>query len=122
VKHYAGEVLYTTTHFREKNMDRVEDAVLELMHSTSNPLLRGLFPAPTTEEKAAAEAATSARSKKKVDTIASKFKAQLGQLVSSLSSTQVHYIRCIKVSDHSRCYDTVVLASHIPLPCHDTVL
>ncbi|KAL0651033.1 hypothetical protein Bca4012_093724 [Brassica carinata] len=86
VAHYAGEVLYQSDLFLDKNKDYVIPEHQDLLGASKCPFVVGLFP-PLPEE-------TSKSSK--FSSIGSRFKLQLQQLMETLNSTEPHYIRCVK--------------------------
>ncbi|KAM4119562.1 hypothetical protein ACJW30_03G069600 [Castanea mollissima] len=86
ISHYAGEVLYQSDLFLDKNKDYVVPEHQDLLDDSKCPFVAGLFP-PLPEE-------TSKSSK--FSSIGSRFKLQLQQLMETLSSTEPHYIRCVK--------------------------
>ncbi|XP_074320673.1 myosin-11-like isoform X2 [Silene latifolia] len=90
VSHYAGEVLYQADQFLDKNKDYVVPEHQDLLTSSKCSFVTSLFP-PVVEETTK----TSNKSTK-FSSIGSRFKVQLQQLMETLSSTEPHYIRCIK--------------------------
>ncbi|XP_020224430.1 myosin-11 isoform X3 [Cajanus cajan] len=86
IAHYAGEVLYQSDQFLDKNKDYVVPEHQDLLSASKCPFVSGLFP-PLPEE-------TSKSSK--FSSIGSRFKLQLQQLMETLNSTEPHYIRCVK--------------------------
>ncbi|KAJ8460564.1 hypothetical protein OPV22_033490 [Ensete ventricosum] len=86
ISHYAGEVLYQSDHFLDKNKDYVVAEHQDLLSAAKCPFVSGLFP-PLPEE-------TSKSSK--FSSIGSRFKLQLQALMETLNSTEPHYIRCVK--------------------------
>ncbi|MED6197401.1 hypothetical protein PIB30_056154, partial [Stylosanthes scabra] len=86
VAHYAGEVLYQSDQFLDKNKDYVVPEHQDLLSASKCPFVAGLFP-PLPEE-------TSKSSK--FSSIGSRFKLQLQSLMETLNSTEPHYIRCVK--------------------------
>ncbi|KAL2661502.1 hypothetical protein AAZX31_03G228400 [Glycine max] len=86
ISHYAGEVQYRSDQFLDKNKDYVVPEHQDLLGASKCPFVAGLFP-PLPEE-------TSKSSK--FSSIGSRFKLQLQQLMEILSSTEPHYIRCVK--------------------------
>ncbi|XP_015576558.1 myosin-11 isoform X1 [Ricinus communis] len=86
IGHYAGEVLYQSDQFLDKNKDYVVPEHQDLLSVSKCPFVAGLFP-PLPEE-------TSKSSK--FSSIGSRFKLQLQQLMETLNSTEPHYIRCVK--------------------------
>ncbi|CAL5208434.1 unnamed protein product [Lathyrus oleraceus] len=86
IAHYAGEVTYQSDQFLDKNKDYVVPEHQDLLIASKCPFVSDLFP-PLLEE-------TSKSSK--FSSIGSGFKLQLQQLMETLSSTEPHYIRCVK--------------------------
>ncbi|CAL9751955.1 unnamed protein product [Musa acuminata subsp. burmannicoides] len=84
--HYAGEVTYQANHFLDKNKDYVVAEHQELLSASKCSFVASLFP-PLPVETAKAS---------KFSSIGSRFKLQLQALMETLSSTQPHYIRCVK--------------------------
>ncbi|CAA0838022.1 Myosin-15 [Striga hermonthica] len=87
ISHYAGKVSYQTETFLDKNRDYVVVEHCNLLASSTCHFISGLFP-PLPEE--------SARSSYKFSSVASRFKQQLQALMETLSSTEPHYVRCVK--------------------------
>ncbi|KAG2600236.1 hypothetical protein PVAP13_5KG475400 [Panicum virgatum] len=85
IQHYAGDVTYQSDQFLDKNKDYVVAEHQELLNASKCPFVSGLFP-PATEEN----------TKSSKSSIATRFKMQLHELMETLSSTDPHYIRCIK--------------------------
>ncbi|XP_019178734.1 PREDICTED: myosin-11-like [Ipomoea nil] len=89
ISHYAGEVLYQSDQFLDKNKDYVVPEHQDLLSSSKCSFVAGLFP-PIPEE-------TNKSSKSsKFSSIGSRFKLQLQSLMETLNSTEPHYIRCVK--------------------------
>ncbi|GAB2262831.1 hypothetical protein Droror1_Dr00003828 [Drosera rotundifolia] len=86
VAHYAGEVLYQSDLFLDKNKDYVVPEHQDLLGASKCPFVAGLFP-PVPEEKTKSS---------KFSSIGSRFKMQLQQLMDTLNSTEPHYVRCVK--------------------------
>ncbi|PIN21597.1 Myosin ATPase [Handroanthus impetiginosus] len=93
ISHYAGKVNYQTETFLDKNRDYVVVEHCNLLASSRCPFIAGLFP-PLPEE--------SSRSSYKFSSVASRFKQQLQALMETLSSTEPHYIRCVKPNSLNR--------------------
>ncbi|KAL6614620.1 hypothetical protein ACP70R_036890 [Stipagrostis hirtigluma subsp. patula] len=85
IQHYAGDVIYQSDQFLDKNKDYVVAEHQELLNASKCSFVSGLFP-PVTEEN----------TKSSKSSIATRFKMQLHELMETLSSTEPHYIRCIK--------------------------
>ncbi|KAF6175051.1 hypothetical protein GIB67_039599 [Kingdonia uniflora] len=84
IAHYAGEVLYQADQFLDKNKDYVVPEHQDLLSTSKCSFVSGLFP-PDDSNKSA-----------KFSSIGARFKLQLQQLMETLSSTEPHYIRCVK--------------------------
>nr|KJB42401.1 hypothetical protein B456_007G150900 [Gossypium raimondii] len=84
--HYAGDVTYQTELFLDKNKDYVVAEHQALLNASKCSFVSGLFP-PLAEESSKSS---------KFSSIGSRFKQQLQALLETLSSTEPHYIRCVK--------------------------
>merc|ERR1719414_1826433 len=103
VIHYAGTVSYNVTGWLEKNKDPVNDTVVDCLKRSGNELLVHLWKdhpgqsAPPEEEKG--------KKKKKgggAKTVSSVYLVQLAELMSTLHSTEPHFIRCIVPNTHKQ--------------------
>lgn len=110
VCHYAVDVTYESDGFIEKNRDTVPDEHMEVLKASSNKFLSEVLNvAAQIREKETAStqsakpgAAVSAGRRIAVNrkpTLGGIFKASLIELMSTISSTDVHYIRCIKPNE-----------------------
>ncbi|KAH1127570.1 hypothetical protein AAZX31_06G236400 [Glycine max] len=81
VRHYAGEVLYDTNDFLEKNRDTLSSDSIQFLSSCNCELLQLLSKMFNQSQK---------------QSVATKFKVQLFKLMQKLESTTPHFIRCIK--------------------------
>ena len=108
VCHYATDVTYESEGFIEKNRDTVPDEHMEVMKKTTSPFLSEVLKAAANvREKDNASAAPKpappgqrrgvAQSKK--PTLGGIFKSSLIELMATIDSTDVHYIRCIKPNE-----------------------
>jgi hypothetical protein len=90
VRHFAGTVSYTVTGFIDKNNDNLSPDLVSVLKSSTEPFIASLFRDD--------DGQTSAKSAgpKKLATVGSSFKTSLSALMSTLSSTQPHFIRCVK--------------------------
>ncbi|XP_078440971.1 myosin-9-like [Wolffia australiana] len=86
VVHYAGEVLYQSDQFLDKNKDYIVPEHQDLLSTSKCGFVSGLFP-PLREET---------NKSSKFSSIGSRFKLQLQSLMETLNSTEPHYIRCVK--------------------------
>ena len=103
--HYAGTVSYNITSWLEKNKDPVNETVVDIMKKASNELLvllwadnPGQTAPPPAEDK-------SGKKKKKggsAKTVSSVYLVQLQALMSTLHSTEPHFIRCIVPNNHKQ--------------------
>merc|ERR1719414_1087882 len=101
--HYAGTVSYNVTGWLEKNKDPVNDTVVDVLKRGGNNLLVHLWrdhpgqSAPPEEEKG--------KKKKKgggAKTVSSVYLVQLSELMTTLHSTEPHFIRCIVPNTHKQ--------------------
>ncbi|KAL1547802.1 myosin-17-like [Salvia divinorum] len=86
ISHYAGEVTYMADLFLDKNKDYVVAEHQDLLTASKSTFVAGLFPALPQESSKSS----------KFSSIGSRFKLQLQSLMETLSSTEPHYIRCVK--------------------------
>ncbi|KAL0920549.1 hypothetical protein M5K25_009691 [Dendrobium thyrsiflorum] len=86
IHHYAGDVTYQTELFLDKNKDYVIAEHQSLLSVSKCSFVAGLF--PTLAEDSAKSS--------KFSSIGSRFKQQLQALLETLSTTEPHYIRCVK--------------------------
>ncbi|PIN25170.1 Myosin class V heavy chain [Handroanthus impetiginosus] len=86
INHYAGDVTYQADQFLDKNKDYVVAEHQALLTESKCSFVANLFP-PLPEE-------TSKQSK--FSSIGARFKQQLQSLMETLSTTEPHYIRCVK--------------------------
>jgi len=105
VSHYAGKVTYDTALFLTKNTDPLHPELVEMMQASGSAALVALF---ASEAKAAAKPTGGAGGARQggrgalfQQTVGGRFKEQLGGLMTSIASTQVHYIRCVKPNAQS---------------------
>ncbi|KAK6143975.1 hypothetical protein DH2020_020795 [Rehmannia glutinosa] len=84
--HYAGDVTYQTELFLDKNKDYVIAEHQALLSASKCSFVSGLFPVSNEESS----------KQSKFSSIGSRFKQQLQSLLETLSSTEPHYIRCVK--------------------------
>nr|AAB71529.1 unconventional myosin [Helianthus annuus] len=86
ISHYAGEVTYLADQFLDKNKDYVVAEHQDLLTASKCPFVVGLFPPLPVESSKSS----------KFSSIGSRFKLQLQSLMETLSTTEPHYIRCVK--------------------------
>merc|ERR1719412_3027801 len=104
IAHYAGIVNYNLTNWLDKNKDPLNDTVVDQLKKSTNALIVYLFrehPGQPEEEvkkekgKKGKDAAA-----KTFKTVSSAFRAQLESLLTTLNSTDPHFIRCIIPNNH----------------------
>ncbi|KAK4407291.1 Myosin-8 [Sesamum angolense] len=95
ISHYAGDQkldckictrTYQTEQFLDKNKDYVIAEHQALLNASKCSFVSGLFPVSNEESS----------KQSKFSSIGSRFKQQLQALLETLSSTEPHYIRCVK--------------------------
>merc|ERR1719273_2539646 len=100
--HYAGVVNYNITDWLTKNKDQCNDTVVDQLKKCQNALVVYLFrdhpgqPEEVVKEKKKGKDA----GPKVFKTVSSAFRAQLDQLLTTLNSTDPHFIRCIVPNNH----------------------
>ncbi len=87
INHYAGEVIYKTEGFVEKNKDAISDTMSETLQSSNHPLMQILFP-PVQK--------TAARRNTKKVSLSSQFSQSLNTLINTIDESVPRYVRCIK--------------------------
>merc|ERR1719357_1441702 len=103
VIHYAGTVSYNVTAWLEKNKDPVNDTVVDILKRASNELLVLLWD-DHPGQSAPPEADGGKKKKKKgaSKTVSSVYLVQLNDLMTTLHSTEPHFIRCIVPNTHKK--------------------
>ena len=108
VCHYAVDVTYESEGFIEKNRDSVPDEHLENLKGTSNAFLAEVLEtsaivrdreAPNANTKGGSAVAKRSAVSAKKPTLGGIFKSSLIELMQTINSTDVHYIRCIKPNE-----------------------
>lgn len=117
VCHYAHEVQYESDGFIEKNRDTVPDEHMEVLKNTSNGFLGEILEAAAairereTAATAAAKGGATAVAGRRVGganrkpTLGGIFKSSLIELMHTINSTDVHYIRCIKPNEAKKSWE-----------------
>merc|ERR1712198_133253 len=102
--HYAGTVSYNVTEWLEKNKDPVNDTVADIIKKSQTNALLVLLWADHPGQSAPPEEDTKDGKKKKkkgaAKTVSSVYLVQLNDLVTTLNSTEPHFIRCIVPNNH----------------------
>ncbi|XP_072948928.1 myosin heavy chain, muscle isoform X32 [Epargyreus clarus] len=98
IGHYAGNVGYNITGWLEKNKDPLNDTVVDQFKKGSNKLLVEIFADhPGQSGDAGGGGGKGGRGKKGggFATVSSAYREQLNNLMTTLRSTQPHFVRCI---------------------------
>ncbi|CAH0564841.1 unnamed protein product [Brassicogethes aeneus] len=96
--HYAGNVPYNITGWLEKNKDPLNDTVVDLYKKGTNKLLVEIFadhPGQTGPADAGGKGGGRGKKGGGFATVSSSYKEQLNNLMTTLRSTQPHFVRCI---------------------------
>merc|ERR1719495_2352314 len=103
VIHYAGTVSYNVTAWLEKNKDPVNDTVVDVLKRSSNSLLVFLWEDHPGQSAPPAEPEGKKKKKKGgAKTVSSVYLVQLNDLMTTLHSTEPHFIRCIVPNTHKQ--------------------
>merc|ERR1711994_85990 len=99
IAHYAGIVNYNLTDWLDKNKDPLNDTVVDQMKRSDNALVVYLFREhpgqPEDEVKKEKGKKGKDAAAKTFKTVSSAFRAQLESLLTTLNSTDPHFVRCI---------------------------
>lgn len=109
VCHYAIDVTYESDGFIEKNRDTVPDEQLEVLRNSSNGFIKEILEtaaAVREKDSAAVSSKPVAAPGRRIGvavnrkpTLGGIFKSSLIELMHTINSTDVHYIRCIKPNE-----------------------
>ncbi|KAG0201484.1 Myosin type-2 heavy chain 1 [Mortierella sp. GBA30] len=100
ISHYAHAVTYECEGFLEKNRDTLPDELLNLIKNSDNEFLEEIL--MTSATLGAGGSLTDDKRKSVINrkpTLGSIFKGSLIQLMDTINSTNVHYIRCLKPNE-----------------------
>ncbi|KAG0053594.1 Myosin type-2 heavy chain 1 [Gryganskiella cystojenkinii] len=100
ISHYAHDVTYDCDGFLEKNRDTLPDELLNLIKNSDNEFLEEVL--MTSATLGAGGSLTEDKRKSVINrkpTLGSIFKGSLIQLMDTINSTNVHYIRCLKPNE-----------------------
>jgi len=104
IAHYAGIVNYNLSNWLDKNKDPLNDTVVDQMKKSTNALIVYLFRdhpgQPEEEVKKEKGKKGKDAGAKQFKTVSSAFRAQLDALLTTLNSTDPHFIRCIVPNNH----------------------
>ena len=99
IAHYAGIVNYNLTDWLTKNKDPINDTVVDQMKKADNALVVYLFRdhpgQPEEDPNKGKEKGKKGKDTKVFKTVSSAFRNQLDALLTTLNSTDPHFIRCI---------------------------
>ncbi|KAI9906019.1 hypothetical protein PsorP6_013671 [Peronosclerospora sorghi] len=99
IKHYAAPVMYDSVGFLEKHKDSLLPDLSELMRGSSKPFIAKLFeqkPEPATTASEVSGGRRKRGGALSITTVGTQFKESLTELMATINSTRVHYVRCIK--------------------------
>ncbi|PGH05977.1 hypothetical protein AJ79_06666 [Helicocarpus griseus UAMH5409] len=109
VCHYAVDVTYESDGFIEKNRDTVPDEHMEILRKSSNNFVKVVLDAASAvreKDSASMSSRPVAAPGRKIGvavnrkpTLGGIFKSSLIELMNTINSTDVHYIRCIKPNE-----------------------
>ncbi|XP_035208221.1 unconventional myosin-VI-like [Stegodyphus dumicola] len=88
IRHFAGAVCYETVSFIEKNNDALHASLESVMLEAENSFVQNLFRNESTTQQN--------RGKLNINSVGSKFRSQLQELMVKLRNTGTHFVRCIK--------------------------
>ncbi len=89
--HFAGNVEYNVKNFLEKNRDTFSSDLMQLIQTSQNRFLAGLF---TTEMQIGSE------TRKRTPTLGAQFKKSLDSLMQTLGACSPFFVRCIKPNEY----------------------
>ncbi|XP_065090266.1 myosin heavy chain, muscle isoform X27 [Ochlerotatus camptorhynchus] len=97
IGHYAGVVSYNITGWLEKNKDPLNDTVVDQFKKGKNLLVVEIFADHPGQSGGGDAGGKGGRGKKGAGfaTVSSSYKEQLNNLMTTLKSTQPHFVRCI---------------------------
>jgi len=104
VHHYAGPVTYTTQDFCAKNRGDLAGSWKEILRESmwvKGEKWKELFSLPL-EGLEPPEGRSGHRSNRRLQTVLTLFRKNVGSLIQELSSTSLHFIRCLKPNDLSK--------------------
>lgn len=91
VKHYAGDVVYTTVNFLEKNKDTLSPNIHEMLQASENAYIKMLYDPANVKLNPPVTS-------KKAPTLCSNFKKSLVDLMQTMSICEPQFIRCLKTT------------------------
>lgn len=97
VKHYAGEVNYCVDQWIDKNKDPLSSNMIDLLSNSDNFMIMDFFDSPSDMPNITDSPTKSPRKRRSgiFRTVAQRHKEQLDSLMTQLSDTHPHFVRCI---------------------------
>ena len=95
LKHYAAEVVYDAQGFCFKNKDPVQPSMLELLSISHNEYIRQIFQDHLSKMEQNTKKGPKGQSSLFFESVTSKFKRQLTDLMMRINAAQPHFVRCI---------------------------
>ena len=92
VVHFAGDVTYDITGFREKTKDTLHESMAKVLETSTIDIV-------TYREAKAVPSSRPGAAKEHRLTVSTSFKRNLDSLMSNLVSTEPHFVRCIKPNE-----------------------
>lgn len=104
VNHYAGKVAYSASGFLEKNRDSLPSEIRELFVHSQIPLLSQIFAGTVSRTgtlmlRRGAQANVDVNANSRKSTVGFQFRQSLSVLMEKMSSSNPHFIRCVKPND-----------------------
>ncbi|XP_013068549.2 myosin-VIIa-like isoform X2 [Biomphalaria glabrata] len=93
LQHFAGVVFYNIRGFLEKNRDTFSTDLVQLIQASKSKFINTLF---------SSDLSMGTDTRKQSRTLASQFKRSLEQLMTTLSSCQPFFVRCIKPNEYKK--------------------
>ena len=140
IVHYAGKVIYDATNFVNKNMDALPQDFLECAKKSSNGILanelsndammnvevtkrpkKEALKRPARKAKHQQQPTPQRRGSVAADSVWTKFRGQLTNLMTNLEKTRTRYIRCIKPNQFKQPLDMEHLSTIEQLRCAGVV-
>lgn len=106
ILHFAGPALYSISQFVNKNIDKIDDDLNNLLSASSNSILASMYQKVEVDlhelrkqrQKSLVDGIQS-RKKSQLKTVASKFRFNLDDLIVNLKRNSLHFIRCINTNN-----------------------
>nr|CCA19359.1 myosinlike protein putative [Albugo laibachii Nc14] len=98
IHHYAGNVTYDATGFLDKHRDALLPGIQGVMSTSTRSILSRMFSMDVDAKarKGSISMRQKAQAQPRRATVGTQFKVSLAELMDKISTTQVHYVRCVK--------------------------